>query len=153
MRQNRQEGFRVMVRAIQIGMQDGSINNTYDPNELAILLWATSHGVVNTAYMHQNTEHFKLLDHLGIDMETMFKSYMKLIGCGIQSESNKNSDSQSFLKLIHQTLVVCSPKIMMLNFKTLYMKQRIGVWVVAILLCVFGLPNAEILAQQTAKEK
>lgn len=42
---------------------------------------------------------------------------------------------------------------MMLNFKTLYMKQRIGVWVVAILLCVFGLPNAEILAQQTAKEK
>jgi outer membrane protein TolC len=42
---------------------------------------------------------------------------------------------------------------MMLNFKTLYMKQRIGVWVVAILLCVFGLPNAEILAQQSAKEK
>lgn len=94
--QNRQEGFRVMVRAIQIGMQDGSINNTYDPNELAVLLWATSHGVVNTAYMHQNTSHFKLLEHLGIDMDTMFKSYMKLIGCGIQSESQKKADSQSF---------------------------------------------------------
>ena len=84
--QNRQESFRVMVRAIQIGMQDGSINSSYDSEELALLLWSTSHGVVNMAYMHQNAEHFKLLDHLGIDLETMFQGYMKLIGQGIEAK-------------------------------------------------------------------
>lgn len=84
--QNRQESFRVMVRAIQIGMQDGSINPSYNPEELALLLWSTSHGVVNMAYMHQNAEHFKLLDHLGIDLETMFEGYMKLIGQGMEAK-------------------------------------------------------------------
>lgn len=83
--QNRQESFRVMVRAIQIGMQDGSINSSYNPEELALLLWSTSHGVVNMAYMHQNAGHFKLLDNLGIDLETMFSGYMKLIGQGIEA--------------------------------------------------------------------
>ncbi|MBO6522715.1 MAG: TetR/AcrR family transcriptional regulator [Balneolaceae bacterium] len=84
--QNRQESFRVMVRAIQIGMQDGSINSSYNPEELALLLWSTSHGVVNMAYMHQNAEHFKLLDHLGIDLETIFNGYMKLIGQGMEAK-------------------------------------------------------------------
>ncbi len=96
--QNRQEGFRVMVRAIQIGMQDGSINKTFDAQELALLLWATSHGVVNMAHMHQNSGHFKLLDHLGIDLETMFSGYMKLIGSGIRAEHENNSDSKSFFR-------------------------------------------------------
>jgi hypothetical protein len=67
-------------------MQDGSINSSYDPEELAILLWSTSHGVVNMAYMHQNAGHFKLLDHLGIDLGTMFQGYMKLIGQGIEAK-------------------------------------------------------------------
>lgn len=83
--QNRQESFRVMVRAIQIGMQDGSINPSYNPQELALLLMSTSHGVVNIAYMHQNAGHYKLLDNLGISLETMFNGYMKLIGQGMEA--------------------------------------------------------------------
>jgi len=96
--QNRQESFRVMVRAIQIGMQDGSINKSYDAQQLALLLWATSHGVVNMAYMHQNAAHFKLLDHLGIDLETMFSGYMKLIGVGIKAVHENITDSKSFIE-------------------------------------------------------
>lgn len=84
--QNRQESFRVMVRAIQIGMQDGSISKDFDPEELALLLWSTSHGVVNMAYMHENSGHFKLLDHLGLDLDTVFDGYMKLIGHGMMSK-------------------------------------------------------------------
>lgn len=83
--QNRQESFRVMVRAIQIGMQDGSINKDYNPEQLALLLWSTSHGVVNMAYMHENSGHFKLLENLGLDLHTVFESYMHLIGHGIVS--------------------------------------------------------------------
>ncbi|HCD52531.1 MAG TPA: hypothetical protein DEQ34_08795 [Balneolaceae bacterium] len=81
--QNRQEGFRVMVRAIQIGMQDGSIKTEYQPEELALLLWSTSHGVVSIAYMHEHNESFNLLDRIGISQEQMFQSYMKIIGNGI----------------------------------------------------------------------
>ncbi|MCG8374309.1 MAG: TetR/AcrR family transcriptional regulator [Balneolales bacterium] len=96
--QNRQESFRAMVRAIQIGMQDGSINDTYDPNQLALLLWATSHGVKDVAYMHQNADHFNLLDNLGIDLTTMFKGYMKLIGEGIKGTNKTNGDFESFFE-------------------------------------------------------
>ena len=85
-RQNRQQGFRVMVRAIQIGMQDGSIHTMYNAEQLALLLISTSHGAVNMAYMHENSQHFELLDHLGIDLETMFTCYMKLIGNGIKAD-------------------------------------------------------------------
>lgn len=96
--QNRQESFRVMVRAIQIGMQDGSINKTYDPQQLALLLWSTSHGVVNMAHMHQNAGHFKLLDDLGISLETLFEGYMKLIGQGIKAPLENIGDSKSFFE-------------------------------------------------------
>ena len=85
-RQNRQQGFRVMVRAIQIGMHDGSIHTMYNAEKLALLLVSTSHGLVNMAYMHENSQHFELLDHVGIDLETMFTCYMKLIGNGIKAD-------------------------------------------------------------------
>lgn len=96
---NMQSSFTCMVRAIQIGMQDGSINSSYDPKELALILWATSHGMVSMAYQHQNTQHFNLLNELGINLNSLFENYMKMIGCGIATEAQKgNYDSQSFFE-------------------------------------------------------
>jgi AcrR family transcriptional regulator len=96
---NMHESFTCMVRAIQIGMQDGSINPSYDPKELALILWATSHGMVNMAYQHQNTQHFSLLNELGIDLRSLFENFMKMIGCGIATDvKKKNYDSQSFFE-------------------------------------------------------
>lgn len=82
---NMESSFTSMVRAIQVGMQDGSINDSYDPKELAALLWSTSHGMVNMAYLHQNTPHFHILERNKIAMDSLFDSYMKLIGTGIDS--------------------------------------------------------------------
>jgi hypothetical protein len=96
---NMDTSFTSMVRAIQVGMQDGSINNSYNPKELAILLWGTSHGIVSMAYLHQNTPHFKLLEKNNIHMNSLFEGYMKLIGCGIATEKeNTVSDSKSFFE-------------------------------------------------------
>jgi len=81
--ENMNTSFTSMVRAIQIGMQDGSIIDTYDAKELAVLLWSTSNGLVNLAYFHQNTPHFKLLEKNKVDMNSLFEGYMKLIGTGI----------------------------------------------------------------------
>lgn len=96
---NMNTSFTSMVRAIQIGMQDGSINDSYDAKELAILLWSTSHGIVNLAYLHQNTPHFQLLEKNKVDMNSLFEGYMKLIGCGIATDENKmDVDSKSIFE-------------------------------------------------------
>ncbi|WP_421772993.1 TetR/AcrR family transcriptional regulator [Gracilimonas sp.] len=96
---NMDTSFTSMVRAIQVGMQDGSINNSYDAKELAILLWSTSHGMVNLAYLHQNTPHFHLLEKNKVEMNSLFEGYMKLIGCGIATdESKKDIDSKSIFE-------------------------------------------------------
>jgi len=96
---NTKESFTCMVRAIQIGMQDGSINPSYDPKELALILWSTSHGMVSMAYQHQNTQHYNLLDELGIDLKSLFENFMKMIGRGIATDAQKdNYDSPSFFE-------------------------------------------------------
>lgn len=89
---NMNTSFTSMVRAIQIGMHDGSINSDYDAKELAVLLWSTSQGLVNMAYLHQNTPHFQLLEENEIEVDALFEGYMKLIGCGIAQKEQKNND-------------------------------------------------------------
>ncbi len=87
---HRQSTFTCTVRAIQIGMQDGSINSTYDAKELAVLIWSTSHGLVSLIYQDQNNGNHDLLSHLDLDVHSLLKGYFKLIGCGIATEKNKN---------------------------------------------------------------
>lgn len=41
----------------------------------------------------------------------------------------------------------------MTNSKTINMKQRIGVWVVALLMCTFGVPKTEVLARQNTSDQ
>ena len=98
-RANRNSTFTCMVRAIQIGMQDGSIKKEYDPKELAIILWSTSHGMVTLAYQHKNTRQVKILDELEIDISSLFNGYMQMIGMGISTkEGEKEYDSKSFFE-------------------------------------------------------
>lgn len=96
---NMDTSFTSMVRAIQIGMQDGSINSTYDPKELAVLLWSTSQGLVNLAYLHQNTPHFQLMEKNNVEIKSLFEGYMKLIGQGIAVKGSEGVfDSQSIFE-------------------------------------------------------
>lgn len=98
-RNNLHSSFTCMVRAIQIGMQDGSIKKEYDPKELALILWGTSHGMVSLVYQHENTRHFNLLDELGINISSLFEGYMKMIGTGVSTGVEENEyDSKSFFE-------------------------------------------------------
>ena len=85
--QNRQEGFRLMVEAIQRGIDDGSIKNDFPAEQLALLFWSTSHGVVTISYMHQNYEHFRLLERIGMQENELFNAYMHILGCGIAANT------------------------------------------------------------------
>ncbi len=86
---HRQSTFTYMVRAIQIGMQDGSINSSYDAKELAVLIWSTSHGLVSLVYQNQNNQNHDLLNQLDLDIHSLLRGYIKLIGCGIATDENK----------------------------------------------------------------
>lgn len=98
-RDNMHSSFNCMVRAIQIGIQDGSINAGYDPKELAVILWGTSHGMVSLAYQHKNTEHFNLLEQIGIDVGSLFDGYMKLISTAISTNRDHlEFDFRSFFE-------------------------------------------------------
>jgi len=85
------KSFSYTVRAIQIGMQDGTIDRNYDPKQLAVLIWASSKGMVNMAYMQNSSQHLVFLKEMGIEIKDLFDEFMKLIGCGIAAkEPEKN---------------------------------------------------------------
>jgi AcrR family transcriptional regulator len=98
-KENSKSSFTCMVRAIQIGMQDGTIKTEYDPKQLAALLWSTSHGMVTLMYRHQNIKHFNLLEELGIKEEALYDGYMKLVGSGMATRKGMElDDSESFFE-------------------------------------------------------
>ncbi|MEO1023570.1 MAG: TetR/AcrR family transcriptional regulator [Bacteroidota bacterium] len=92
--------FSYTVRAIQIGMQDGSINDKYDPKELAMLIWSSCHGLVSMAYLNKTNDKYTILTELGFQMEELVDGFMKLIGFGIATEqSGLVIDFESFIEI------------------------------------------------------
>lgn len=77
--------FSYTVRAIQIGMQDGTIDKSYDPKELAMLLWSSSEGIVYMSYLQKSSSHLNFLSEVGFPIHTLFDSFMKLLKNGIAS--------------------------------------------------------------------
>jgi AcrR family transcriptional regulator len=87
--ENRKEAMSLMVRALQIGMQDGTIRDSYDPKELAVLIWASTRGITMMNHLRQNDHHFKLLDQMDVSTESLFKNFLNLIGDGMATEKGK----------------------------------------------------------------
>lgn len=68
--------LRTIVRALQIGMQDGSVNPEYDPEELGLTIWGASKGVIHMAYLKNKRS--------GTD--TMITNFIRIIGTGIKND-------------------------------------------------------------------
>lgn len=92
--ENRREGLSFMIRALQIGMQDGTIDESYDPKELAMVLWSSTRGITTMTHMKGVGHYFKVLDEMKIDIGSMFDSYLTLLHKGMASDEarteNKN---------------------------------------------------------------
>ncbi len=88
--ENAREGMTYIVRALQIGMQDGSIDSSYDPKELGLIIWGASKGVVHMAYMKEKEEHFSVLDDVDFSLDSLVSGFIQLVGQGM-----KQSDYQS----------------------------------------------------------
>jgi len=95
--ENRREGMNFIIRALQIGMQDGTIDDSYDPKELAIVIWSSTRGITTVSHMKEIGHHFEMLDDMEIPMDSLFENFLKLVGTGIATEEARKrwmTDSQ-----------------------------------------------------------
>ncbi|SHG04170.1 transcriptional regulator, TetR family [Fodinibius roseus] len=87
--ENRREALSFIIRALQIGMQDGTIDERYDPRELAMVLWASTRGITTVTHMKGEGHYFRVLDEMEIDTGALFDSYLALLSSGIASGKHK----------------------------------------------------------------
>lgn len=95
--ENRREALSFMIRALQIGMQDGTIDQSYDPRELAIVLWSSTRGITTMTHMKGVGHYFKVLDEMEIQVNSLFENFLNLVGTGLATEEARKkimTDSQ-----------------------------------------------------------
>ncbi|TVR15048.1 MAG: TetR/AcrR family transcriptional regulator [Balneolaceae bacterium] len=80
------EAMTYIVRALQIGMQDGSIKSTFEPHELALIIWGASKGVVNMSFSKQKRNHMKILDDVNFSLDTLIHSLINLFAFGMKND-------------------------------------------------------------------
>lgn len=90
--ENRSEAMNYMVRCLQIGMQDGTIDDSFNPKELAIIIWASTRGITMMNHMKQSGHHFQKLDDMEINTDSMFHNFLNLIGTGMATEKGRNKE-------------------------------------------------------------
>lgn len=83
---NAREAMTYIVRALQIGMQDGSIKNSFNPKELGLIIWGASKGVIHMAFLKNNTNHMKILDDIEFDLQSLITGFIEIIGSGIKND-------------------------------------------------------------------
>ncbi|MCC5906466.1 MAG: TetR/AcrR family transcriptional regulator [Balneolaceae bacterium] len=86
------EAMTYIVRALQIGMQDGSINNKYDPHELGIVIWGASRGVIHMAFHKQKKHHMKILDDVNFSLQSLVSNFIELIGTGMANDQRSKNN-------------------------------------------------------------
>lgn len=87
--ENMREAMTFMIRALQIGMQDGTIDNSYDPKELAIIIWASTRGITTITHRKKAGHHFKVLDDMEIETQSLFENFLNLVGSGMATEKGR----------------------------------------------------------------
>lgn len=87
---NLRQAMHFMVRALQIGMQDGTVNDSYDPKELAVMLWSGTRGISMMHHMKEKGHHYEMIDEMDIEITTLFDNFLTLIVEGMATEEVRN---------------------------------------------------------------
>jgi len=83
---NRREALNFIVRALQVGMQDGTVDDSYDPQELAVVIWSSTRGITTMSHMMGVGHHFEILDEMEIPVDSLFENFLRLVGTGIATD-------------------------------------------------------------------
>lgn len=80
------EAMTYIVRALQIGMQDGTVKPEFDPKELGVIMWGASKGIVHLAFLKQQSNHMKVLDEVEFSLQSIITSFINVISNGIKND-------------------------------------------------------------------
>lgn len=83
---NVREAMTFTIRALQIGMQDGTIDDSYDPKVLAVLIWGSTRGMLQMSHMKRKGHYFKIVDEMDIDDGELLENFLNMVGRGMQSQ-------------------------------------------------------------------
>ncbi len=86
--QNARDAMTYIVRSLQIGMQDGSVDDSYDPKQLGVMIWGASKGIVNMAFLKQKKSRHKILEDVDVSLDSLIKQFIQLIGRGISKKND-----------------------------------------------------------------
>jgi len=87
--ENERKIFAYTLRILQIGLQDGTINQDYDPHRLAVQLTALIRGLSQIYILHRSGHYAGLFDEESMIPEELFEDSLQLMITGMQSENHK----------------------------------------------------------------
>lgn len=78
-----EEALEYIISTLQVGMDDGSIDDSFDSRELGVMIWASARGIVQMIHLKSSGHHFKVMDDINLDMESIITSYLQLLETGM----------------------------------------------------------------------
>lgn len=86
---NEHQAFTFTIRALQIGMQDGTINSKYSPERLAIQIWASIRGLTQMYHLHKKGHYREIFKDIEPDFDHLFEDSLELLFEGMELETTK----------------------------------------------------------------
>ena len=83
--ENASRMFSYIIRAIQVGMSDGSIVYERDPKELAVMFWGGFRGLFHISYLSQKGLILPSLEDMDLSFKTLFTNYLQVISKAIKN--------------------------------------------------------------------
>lgn len=79
------ELFAYTVRALQIGMQDGTIDDRYGPHLLATQIWGSIRGITQLFHINQKGHYANSMNGVEMEIDELFSDFLDIVIRGIQN--------------------------------------------------------------------
>jgi len=84
--------FTYTVRALQIGMQDGTIDSRHEPEVLALELWGSIRGLTQLYYLKSQGHYENMFGEFEMTFENIFYNFIDIFLSGMQNDADFNKD-------------------------------------------------------------
>lgn len=74
--------FAYLHRALQVGIQDGSIRSSIDSEILAVIIWAELQGLIQIQVRMRHIHRDSILKRAGVEPEESFEKFLQLVTQG-----------------------------------------------------------------------
>lgn len=83
---NKEDAINCIVRALQIGIQDGSIRKDINPYQLSLIVWGASKGIVLLALKNEVMSEMKEKNGVRCDLQSLFENFIQIMSGGIKND-------------------------------------------------------------------